>query len=118
MDAVIARRAWYVQVTVDRGAHLVALCHSPVSTVPHHGANSGCRSAATGPRTSGQEPSALSCGGELFTAGNLVLLASGKTVPISQLKTGDTVLASDTKSGKDHPRPSPASSSTTTPTCI
>ena len=74
-----------------------------MSTVPHHGANSGCRSAATGPRTSGQEPSALSCGGELFTAGTLVLLASGKTVPISQLKTGDTVLASDTKSGKDQP---------------
>jgi Bacterial toxin 30/Pretoxin HINT domain len=36
-------------------------------------------------------------------ARSLVLLASGKTVPISQLKTGDTVLASDTKSGKDQP---------------
>jgi hypothetical protein len=39
----------------------------------------------------------------LFAAGTLVLLASGKTVPISQLKTGDTFLASNTKSGKDQP---------------
>lgn len=39
----------------------------------------------------------------MFTAGTLVLLASGKTVPISSLKTGDTVLASDTRTGKDQP---------------
>src|SRR6185437_101357 len=57
-----------------------------------------------------EEPSASqssggSCrvGGNSFSAGTLVLLASGKTVPISQLKTGDTVLASDTKTGKDQP---------------
>ena len=51
-----------------------------------------------------EEPATSSCvGGNSFSAGTLVLLASGKTVPISQLKSGDTVLASDTKSGKDQP---------------
>jgi hypothetical protein len=40
-------------------------------------------------------------GGQSFTAGTLVLLASGKTVPISALKVGDTVLAADTKTGKN-----------------
>ena len=42
-------------------------------------------------------------GGNSFTAGTLVLLASGKAVPISQLKAGDKVLAADTKTGKDQP---------------
>ena len=50
-----------------------------------------------------EEPSASSCGGNSFTAGTLVLLASGKAVPISSLQTGDTVLASDTRTGKDQP---------------
>jgi hypothetical protein len=40
-------------------------------------------------------------GGNSFTAGTLVLLASGKTAPISGLKPGDKVEASDTKTGKD-----------------
>jgi hypothetical protein len=42
-------------------------------------------------------------GGNSFTAGTLVLLASGKAVPISQLKVGDKVEASDTRTGKDQP---------------
>ena len=42
-------------------------------------------------------------GGNSFTARTLVLLASGKTVAISQLKVGDKVLAADTKTGKDQP---------------
>ncbi len=42
-------------------------------------------------------------GGQSFTAGTLVLLASGQAVPISQLKAGDKVLAADTKTGKDQP---------------
>jgi hypothetical protein len=41
--------------------------------------------------------------GQSFTAGTLVLLASGKAVPISSLKAGDKVLAADTKTGKDQP---------------
>jgi RHS repeat-associated protein len=42
----------------------------------------------------------LSCGGESFTAATGVLLASGKTVPISGLKVGDKVKAVNTKTGK------------------
>jgi RHS repeat-associated protein len=40
-------------------------------------------------------------GGQSFTAGTLVLLASGKAVPISTLKVGDKVLADNTRTGKD-----------------
>ena len=40
--------------------------------------------------------------GSSFTAGTLVLLASGKTVPISQLKAGDMVLAADTRGTYDY----------------
>jgi hypothetical protein len=42
-------------------------------------------------------------GGSSFTAGTLVLLASGKAAPISGLKPGDKVVASDTRTGKDQP---------------
>jgi HNH/Endo VII superfamily nuclease toxins/Pretoxin HINT domain len=41
--------------------------------------------------------------GNSFAAATPVLLASGKAVPISQLKAGDKVLADDTKTGKDQP---------------
>ena len=40
------------------------------------------------------------CGGQSFTAATGVLLASGKTIPISRLKPGDKVMAVNTKSGK------------------
>jgi hypothetical protein len=39
-------------------------------------------------------------GGESFTAGTKVLLASGAAVPISQLRIGDKVVATNTKTGK------------------
>ena len=42
-------------------------------------------------------------GGESFTASTKVLLANGKTVPISQLEPGDKVLATNTKTGKTQP---------------
>jgi hypothetical protein len=42
-------------------------------------------------------------GGSSFAAGTLVLLAAGKALPISELKVGDKVLASDTRTGKDQP---------------
>jgi RHS repeat-associated protein len=38
-----------------------------------------------------------------FSAHTLVLLASGKAIPISQLKVGDKVLATNTKTGKTQP---------------
>ena len=38
-----------------------------------------------------------------FTAGTRVLLAAGQAAPISSLKPGDKVLASDTRTGKDQP---------------
>ena len=48
-------------------------------------------------------PTGATPGGESFAAGTLVLLASGKAVPISELKVGDKVPATDTKTGKDQP---------------
>jgi RHS repeat-associated protein len=48
------------------------------------------------------EEEAASCGGESFTAGTKVLLASGAAVPISALKPGDKVLATNVKTGKTH----------------
>ncbi len=54
-------------------------------------------------RTTGRRQYLPRPGGQSFTAGTLVLLASGKAVPISQLKAGDKVLAADTKTGKDQP---------------
>jgi hypothetical protein len=42
-------------------------------------------------------------GGQSFTAATQVLLASGKTLPISKLQPGDKVLAVHTASGKNQP---------------
>ena len=42
-------------------------------------------------------------GGESFTPGTLVLLVSGKTIPIASLKPGDKVLATSTSTGKTSP---------------
>ena len=39
-------------------------------------------------------------GGQSFAAGTKVLLASGAAIPISQLKPGEKVLATNTKTGK------------------
>jgi hypothetical protein len=44
----------------------------------------------------------LSCGSS-FTPDTRVLLASGKAVPISSLKPGDIILATNTKTGKTSP---------------
>jgi hypothetical protein len=43
--------------------------------------------------------------GESFTASTRVLLASGAAIPISQLKPGDKVLATNTKTGKNQAEP-------------
>jgi hypothetical protein len=42
----------------------------------------------------------VSCVGSSFTSGTLVLLATGKAVPIASLKIGDMVLATNTRTGK------------------
>ena len=55
------------------------------------------------PATGENDGETCETGGQSFTAGTLVLLASGKAIPISQLKVGDKVLAADTKTGKDQP---------------
>ena len=47
--------------------------------------------------------SCVTGGGASFTADTKVVLASGKAVPISSLKVGDKVLATDTKTGKTQP---------------
>ena len=43
---------------------------------------------------------AAACGGESFTAGTKVLLASGVAIPISQINVGDKVLATNVKTGR------------------
>jgi Pretoxin HINT domain len=48
---------------------------------------------------------AATCGGMSFTAGTMVLLASGAAIPISQLKAGDKVLATNVKTGKTFAEP-------------
>jgi RHS repeat-associated protein len=40
------------------------------------------------------------CGGQSFTASTKVLLASGQAIPIADVKPGDKVLATDTRTGK------------------
>ena len=45
------------------------------------------------------------CGGQSFTAATKVLLASGQAVPISALKPGDKVLATNVKTGKTQAEP-------------
>jgi YD repeat-containing protein len=51
------------------------------------------------PDLSVKDPGAV-CGGESFTAGTKVLLASGKTAPISKIVSGDMVKATDVQSGR------------------
>jgi hypothetical protein len=48
---------------------------------------------------------AAPCPGESFTADTRVLLANGKAVPIAQLKPGDKVLATNTRTGKTKAEP-------------
>ena len=47
---------------------------------------------------------AATCGGMSFTGTTKVLLASGAAIPISQLKPGEKVLATNTKTGKTSPQ--------------
>ena len=45
----------------------------------------------------------VSCGGQSFSAGSRVVLASGATLAISQLRPGAQVLATDPQTGKTQP---------------
>ena len=47
-----------------------------------------------------EEEAAASCGGDSFTAGTRVLLASGAAVPIASLKPGEKVLATNAGTGR------------------
>ena len=57
-------------------------------------------SAASEAESETADDAAASCGGQSFTSGTKVLLASGAAIPISQLKPGDKVLATNIKTGK------------------
>jgi RHS repeat-associated protein len=48
---------------------------------------------------------AMSCGGQSFTAATKVLLATKATIPISQIKPGDKVLATNIATGKTTAQP-------------
>jgi hypothetical protein len=63
-------------------------------------AETGAEDAGASTAENTGEDTAQSCGGESFTAGTTVLLASGTAVPISQLRVGEKVLATNTKTGK------------------
>src|ERR1019366_6972906 len=67
----------------------------------------GAEAAKSGYNTNlGQPPPpAAPCPGESFTADTRVLLANGKAVPIAQLKPGDKVLATNTRTGKTKAEP-------------
>ena len=47
-----------------------------------------------------QEEEAAACGGMSFSPGTKVLLANGASKPISKLKVGDKVIATNTRTGK------------------
>jgi hypothetical protein len=65
------------------------------------GGSGASASAPEGEAPPAEEQPAGGCaGGQSFTAGTLVLLASGKAVPISSLQVGDKVSAVNTKTGK------------------
>jgi hypothetical protein len=59
----------------------------------------------TAAEDAGAGAEAATCGGASFTASTKVLLASGAAIPIGQLKPGDKVLATNTKSGKTQAEP-------------
>ena len=92
----------------DVGALAAGLGEEAASTAAETGASTveeGASSeAASGEAPAESEPGP-SCGGESFTAGTKVLLASGAAIPISKLKPGDKVLATNTKTGKTSAEP-------------
>jgi hypothetical protein len=61
--------------------------------------------ASTAADDAADTDAAAACGGQSFTAGTKVLLASGAAVAISQVKVGDKVLATNTKTGKTSAEP-------------
>jgi RHS repeat-associated protein len=64
------------------------------------GADIGALAADGADEAAEDADAAATCGGESFTAGTKVLLASGAAVPIAKLKPGDKVLATNTRTGK------------------
>jgi RHS repeat-associated protein len=60
----------------------------------------GALSSAAARGNVAEEPAAATCGGQSFTAATRVLLASGGAEPISKLKAGQKVLATNTRTGK------------------
>lgn len=86
------------------GAPLLLGPEAEADSVVARVATSGAR-AAEDAGASAAERVAASCGGASFTCGSRVLLASGAAIPISQLKPGDKVLATNTKTGKTQAEP-------------
>jgi Pretoxin HINT domain len=66
-------------------------------------ADDGAVAAARGDDATIANRVAASCGGMSFTAATRVLLAHGKSVPISELLVGDKVIATDTRTGRTRP---------------
>ena len=78
----------------------------PAGTSPEaHPGNSGAASQATSTGAGGSADGAAPCPGQSFTGDTRVLLASGKAIPIAQLKPGDKVLATNTRTGKTKAEP-------------
>jgi hypothetical protein len=63
---------------------------------------SGADDTASALATSRRTDLAAACGGMSFTAGTKVLLADGKKAPISRLRPGQKILATNLRTGKDN----------------
>jgi RHS repeat-associated protein len=74
------------------------------ATTAEEGASSEAASGEA-PAESEPGPSCATPGGSSFAPGTRVLLASGAAIPISQLKPGEKVLATNTKTGKTQAEP-------------
>jgi hypothetical protein len=89
------------------GADIAGAVAVGADTAVDTGAEAGADAAGEAGGDTAEETEAeeeeTSCGGESFTAGTKVLLASGAAVPISQLKVGEKVLATNTRTGKTQP---------------
>lgn len=78
---------------------------SPSDDSPPTDQSAAPDSGAGDEQPSGADESAVECGGESFSPGTKVLLATGRTVLISQLRPGQKVLAANPRTGLSQAEP-------------
>ncbi|MHB1597050.1 MAG: polymorphic toxin-type HINT domain-containing protein [Streptosporangiaceae bacterium] len=107
-----AARAAAAATTRPHAATTAASFFPAAVTAPASQAPPGRRARLAGPAAAlaaedagAAGDTAAACGGMSFTAGTRVLLASGVAIPISQLKPGEKVLATNVQTGKTQAEP-------------